>query len=77
MAEEATDKTKQNLEIQPYCPLTGVWVLEYSSKQFSISGLSVTWWHCPACKGWHILTTKTSQEKEFPRAEPFYQPSSV
>lgn len=58
------EESKQNQEIQTYCPITGVRVLEYGSKQFSISGLYITWWHCPACTGWHVVSTKLNQENE-------------
>jgi hypothetical protein len=71
------DKSNQNQESQPYCPLTGVRVLEYGSKQISLSGLLVTWWPCPACNGWHILTTKMNQEEESSKLEPIYQPISL
>lgn len=74
MAETVMDESKQNQEILPYCPLTGVRVLEYGSTQFSFSGLQVTWWHCPACSDWHLLTVKISQEKESPCVEPECQP---
>jgi hypothetical protein len=67
---------KQNGELQTYCPLTGVWVLEFGSKQFSISGLSVTWWHCPACNGWHILTTRVNQASDG-AGGPAFQASSL
>lgn len=77
MAETLMDESKKNQEISPYCPLTGVRVLEYGSKQFSLSGLQVTWWHCPACSGWHLLTTKIDQEKEVSHIDPVYQLSPV
>jgi formate dehydrogenase maturation protein FdhE len=63
-------EAKQDQEVQTYCPTTGVRVLEYGSKQFTISGLCVTWWHCSACTGWHIVTTKAHQEKEASRILP-------
>lgn len=77
MGEKVIDETRQNQEIQSYCPLTGVRVLEYGSRQFSISGLSVTWWHCSACNGWHILTTRLNQAKDSARVEPAFQASSL
>ncbi len=77
MAETLMDESKQDQEISPYCPLTGVRVLEYGSTQFSLSGLQVVWWHCPACSGWHLLTTKMSQEKEISHVDSVYQPSPV
>lgn len=73
MGEKAIDETRQNQEIVSYCPLTGVRVLELGSTQFSISGVSVTWWHCPACNGWHVLTTKLSQVKETARKDLTFQ----
>ena len=76
MTEKAMDGLKQNLEASTYCPLTGVQVLEYGSKQFSISDLHITWWNCPACGGWHILTTKMKREKDNVTVEPSYQPLS-
>jgi lipopolysaccharide biosynthesis regulator YciM len=76
MGEKAIiDEKKQNQEIQTYCPLTGVRVLEYGSKQFTISGMSVTWWHCPTCNGWHILTTRLSQAKDSAIKDPAFQAS--
>lgn len=70
MFEKVKEEPNQNPNIQTYCPLTGVRIWEYAVKQFSISGLLVTWWHCPACSGWHILTTTLNQEQDVPRAEP-------
>ena len=74
MLEKVNEESKQNFDIQTYCPLTGVRILESCTKQFSISGLMVTWWHCPACSGWHILTSRLNQEQNIPRGEASYQP---
>ena len=64
MDQTNVNKLNQDQESSTYCPLTGVRVLEYGSKQFSISGVTVTWWHCVACNGWHLLTSKMNPEKE-------------
>ncbi len=74
MNEKLMGGSKQNPGISNYCPLTGGRVLEYGSIQFSFSGLYVTWWHCPACNGWHLLTTKVNQEPEGSRVDPVGQP---
>ena len=76
MAEKVLDGLRQNQEVQTYCPTTGIRVLEYGSKQFSIPGLYVTWWHCLVCSGWHILTTGINQEKEG-KTDLIYQASSL
>lgn len=70
MFEKVKEESDQNTNIQTYCPLTGSRIWEYAVKQFSISGLLVTWWHCPACGGWHLLTTTAGQEQNIPRTEP-------
>lgn len=76
MSNKTMEEARQNEQLQTYCPLTGVRVLESGSKQFSVSGVSVTWWHCPACNGWHVLTTKLTQVKDGSGMEPSYQASA-
>ncbi|MCK6624807.1 MAG: hypothetical protein L6R45_06485 [Anaerolineae bacterium] len=71
------EASKQSQEIQAYCPVTGVRVLEYGSKQFSISGFYVTWWHCPACNGWHVVSTKLNSDKENARIELLHPVASI
>ncbi|MFN8457184.1 MAG: hypothetical protein U0401_21400 [Anaerolineae bacterium] len=71
MTEKRTNLTQAG-QASTYCSLTGVQVLEYASKRFAIADWHVTWWNCPACGGWHILTTKTGQEKDGVKVEPVF-----
>ncbi len=69
--------SRQNATGSTHCPLSGVQVLEYASKKFTIAEWQVTWWNCPSCGGWHLLTTKNNQEKESLPVDPSYQPTPL
>jgi hypothetical protein len=55
MSAKQIDVSEINIYSLPHCPLTGEQVLEDGSKYFSFSGWHISWWHCPACHGWHVV----------------------
>jgi hypothetical protein len=38
-----------------HCPAISKQVSAGERQQFSIPGGLATWWHCPECRGWHVV----------------------
>jgi hypothetical protein len=55
MIEKATSTQKLNTLEPIYCPQTGKRIVAEKHKQFGIPSGQVTWFHCEACGGWHIV----------------------
>lgn len=55
MSLKATSTQKLSSLEPVFCPHTGKRVVAESYKRFDIPGGRVTWFHCEACQGWHIV----------------------
>ena len=54
-------KQEQTLEVLVHCPTTGEQIVLDNSERVYIPDERVTWWHCLACQGWHILPDQENQ----------------
>lgn len=45
---------QQGLQKMAYCPQARKLVVKNNSQTLFIPGGRATWWHCPACQGWHV-----------------------
>jgi hypothetical protein len=50
--------SQQHLKSNGYCPKTGKQVGQQGGQNFLLPGGQATWWHCPACGGWHVILQK-------------------
>jgi len=46
--------SQQQHKSDAYCPQTGKRVGQQIGEKFLLPGGQATWWHCPACGGWHV-----------------------
>jgi hypothetical protein len=46
---------RQNHQLLIYCPVNCKQVMANDWEQISIPGGQATWWHCPECRGWHVV----------------------
>ncbi|MEW5958815.1 MAG: hypothetical protein AB1801_13870 [Chloroflexota bacterium] len=56
MAAKLMNMTQQNTQASAHCPLSEQQVTAGPSKRIVFPGGQATWWHCPACQGWHLFT---------------------
>jgi hypothetical protein len=55
---QTSEKAEAELEIRPqaliYCPVTGEQAKKLAENYIVMSYGQAIWWHCSACRGWHI-----------------------
>jgi len=56
MTAKFINNTDQNSQAIGQCPIANQQIATGPSKQISFPGGQATWWQCPACQGWHIVT---------------------
>jgi hypothetical protein len=52
MSEQPADQPGRDFSLE--CPVTKTQVIITAERQIYIQEKSVFWWHCPACRGWHV-----------------------
>jgi len=58
------DDQKEQPQKSLCCPTTGQIVAALKRVDVWVGFEPVTWWHCPACLGWHLQSViKTDSEK--------------
>ena len=45
----------QVLQEKFHCPQTQKQVIKLDFHTLNVPGGQATWWHCPACQGWHVI----------------------
>jgi len=46
---------QQRIKNSSYCPQTGKLVANLGYQTFLLPDGQAIWWHCPACRGWHVI----------------------
>ena len=50
----SADAIEPNLRVVTRCPATDKLAIRSDRDPLSVPGGQATWWHCSACKGWHV-----------------------
>ena len=50
------DIALQSSTANVHCPISERQVTAGQSKRIVFPGGQATWWHCPVCQGWHLIT---------------------
>ena len=55
MTKQFKTVKKEDWQLLVQCPTTCQEVVAEEQNQYPIPGGQIIWWHCPACRGWHLI----------------------